>query len=239
MLYMDRVTICGCTSRSFIDKEKVVKIAALLRKEGYDVVIEPDLCEKVMRKSDDLRNISSSTIIACYPRAIRSLFHTVGMEMGSVLDIRNGSVQDILDSFGLKYESVPEEVEGEVEFRRQLTSFPVKTGADAWYPTLDKERCTDCGKCHDFCLFGVYTIEDGVVTVKQPQNCKNNCPACARMCPNKAIIFPKYEKSPINGGLINEELAVSIDTKNVYADTLRARLAQRRASVSFLKKEDR
>ena len=59
------------------------------------------------------------------------------------------------------------------------------------------------------------------------------------MCPNKAIIFPKYEKSPINGGLINEELAVSIDAKNVYADTLRARLAQRRASVSFLKKEDR
>ena len=104
--------------------------------------------------------------------------------------------------------------------------------------TLDKERCTDCGKCHDFCLFGVYTIEDGVVTVKQPQNCKNNCPACARMCPNKAIIFPKYEKSPINGGLKDEELAVSIDAKTVYADTLRARLAQRRAGVSFLKKDN-
>ena len=129
-------------------------------------------------------------------------------------------------------------MEEEEVMRQSVSSFPVKIGVDAWYPTLDKERCTDCGKCHDFCLFGVYTIEDGVVTVKQPQNCKNNCPACARMCPNKAIIFPKYEKSPINGGLKDEELAVSIDAKTVYADTLRARLAQRRAGVSFLKKDN-
>lgn len=222
-----------------MEKEKVVKVAALLRKEGYDVVIEPDLCEKVMRKSEDLREIASSTIIACYPRAIRSLFRTVGLEVNSVLDLRNGSVQALLESLGLSYEPVPDAVEDEAEFRQQLNALPVKTGVDAWFPTLDKDRCTDCGKCHDFCLFGVYSIEEGVVTVTQPQNCKNNCPACARMCPNKAIIFPKYEKSPINGGLENEELAISIDAKAVYADTLRSRLAQRRASVSFLKKENR
>ena len=87
--------------------------------------------------------------------------------------------------------------------RQSVSSFPVKIGVDAWYPTLDKERCTDCGKCHDFCLFGVYTIEDGVVTVKQPQNCKNNCrlvPGCARI---KRLYFPN-EKSPINGGLKDE-----------------------------------
>ena len=47
MLYNNRVTICTCASRSFIDKEKVVKVAAFLRQEGYDVVVEPDLCEKV------------------------------------------------------------------------------------------------------------------------------------------------------------------------------------------------
>lgn len=50
MLYNNRVTICACASRSFIDKEKVVKVAAFLRKEGYDVVVEPDLCEKVRRE---------------------------------------------------------------------------------------------------------------------------------------------------------------------------------------------
>ena len=238
MLYNNRVTICTCASRSFIDKEKVVKVAAFLRQEGYDVVVEPDLCEKVRERTSDLPDVASSTIIACYPRAIRSLFASVGMETSHVLDIRNEGMEAILDSFGFAYEVSPVEMEEEEVIRQSVSSFPVKIGVDAWYPTLDKERCTDCGKCHDFCLFGVYTIEDGVVTVKQPQNCKNNCPACARMCPNKAIIFPKYEKSPINGGLKDEELAVSIDAKTVYADTLRARLAQRRAGVSFLKKDN-
>ena len=54
MLYNNRVTICTCASRSFIDKEKVVKVAAFLRQEGYDVVVEPDLCEKVRERTSDL-----------------------------------------------------------------------------------------------------------------------------------------------------------------------------------------
>lgn len=238
MLY-NRVTICACVSRSFIDREKVIKVAACLSKEGYEVIIEPDLCEKVREKSPDLPEIASSPIIACFPRAILSLFDTVGMRPERLFDIRNDSVEFIIDQLGVEFGSVHEDQAVADKFRELIASFPVKVGVDAWYPTLDKGRCVECGKCHDFCLFGVYTIEDGVVTVKQPQNCKNNCPACARMCPAKAIIFPKYEKSPINGGLRDEEQAVSIDAKAIYADTLRTRLAQRRAGVSFLKKENR
>ena len=157
MLYNNRVTICACASRSFIDKEKVVKVAAFLRKEGYDVVVEPDLCEKVRERTSDLPDIASSTIIACYPRAIRSLFASVGMETSRVLDLRNEGMEAILDSFGFAYEVCPVEMEEEEVIRQSVSSFPVKIGVDAWYPTLDKERCTDCGKCHDFCLFGVYT----------------------------------------------------------------------------------
>ena len=87
----------------------------------------------------------------------------------------------------------------------EINAFTVKVATDAWYPILDYERCVDCGKCHDFCLFGVYSIEDGKVKVAQPQNCKNNCPACSRVCPAEAVIFPKYERSPINGGSASEE----------------------------------
>ena len=57
MLYNNRVTICTCASRSFIDKEKVVKVAAFLRQEGYDVVVEPDLCEKVRERTSDLPDV--------------------------------------------------------------------------------------------------------------------------------------------------------------------------------------
>jgi ferredoxin len=46
----------------------------------------------------------------------------------------------------------------------------------------------------------VYGLSDeGRVEVRKPSGCKTNCPACARMCPQQAIIFPKYADSPING----------------------------------------
>ena len=120
-------------------------------------------------------------------------------------------------------------------FRTQLESFSKQPGQDAWFPTIDKSRCIECGKCHDFCLFGVYTLEEKKVVVKAPQNCKNNCPACARNCPTQAIIFPKYAQAPINGGEQAEEKAISIDTATLYNTALRERLAARRASVSLLK----
>jgi ferredoxin len=58
----------------------------------------------------------------------------------------------------------------------------------------------------NFCLFGVYKQSDqGQVVVENPNNCKTNCPACAKMCPQQAIIFPKYEHSPINGDEVVSE----------------------------------
>ena len=67
------------------------------------------------------------------------------------------------------------------------------------------------------------------------QNCKNNCPACSRVCPAEAVIFPKYERSPINGGSASEEGVIMLDMDTMYADALRARLEQRRASVMLFK----
>jgi hypothetical protein len=73
---------------------------------------------------------------------------------------------------------------------------PLKEIADAagprWYPLIDYSRCTGCRKCVDFCLFGVYALSGGNVVVSNPDNCKNGCPACARACPERAIIFPHY-----------------------------------------------
>jgi ferredoxin len=42
----------------------------------------------------------------------------------------------------------------------------------------------------------------GQVQVAQPRNCKTNCPACARICPEVAIIFPKY----VGGAICGEEI---------------------------------
>ena len=68
-----------------------------------------------------------------------------------------------------------------------------------WYPVLDYSRCAACKQCFGFCLFGVYSVEHGRVVATQPDNCKNGCPACARVCPEGAIIFPHCDDPAIAG----------------------------------------
>jgi NAD-dependent dihydropyrimidine dehydrogenase PreA subunit len=69
-----------------------------------------------------------------------------------------------------------------------------------WYPVIDYSRCTNCLECLDFCLFGVYGVDgfDRIVTENQDQ-CKKGCPACSRVCPQQAIIFPEYKSAAIAG----------------------------------------
>jgi NAD-dependent dihydropyrimidine dehydrogenase PreA subunit len=69
-----------------------------------------------------------------------------------------------------------------------------------WYPVIDRDRCTGCGQCQDFCLFGVYaTGADGAVRVAHGDACTPGCPACARVCPAGAIMFPHYRDPAIAG----------------------------------------
>jgi NAD-dependent dihydropyrimidine dehydrogenase PreA subunit len=69
-----------------------------------------------------------------------------------------------------------------------------------WYPVIDFSRCTNCMECIDFCLFGVYGIdEQETILVEQPDNCRKGCPACSRVCPENAIIFPQH-KTPVIAG---------------------------------------
>jgi ferredoxin len=74
------------------------------------------------------------------------------------------------------------------------------------------------------------------VKVVHPSSCKNNCPACSRICSEKAIIFPKYERSPFNGGLKDDEVIGDSD-QAFYAAELRRRLELRKNKVSLLKKD--
>jgi NAD-dependent dihydropyrimidine dehydrogenase PreA subunit len=69
-----------------------------------------------------------------------------------------------------------------------------------WYPVIDEAQCTACLECVNYCLFGVYAIsKDSRPFVDQPDACRDGCPACARVCPSKAIMFPLYEDRVIAG----------------------------------------
>jgi Pyruvate/2-oxoacid:ferredoxin oxidoreductase delta subunit len=74
-----------------------------------------------------------------------------------------------------------------------------------WFPVIDYSRCTNCMQCLSFCLFDVYGVSgEGKIQVQNNDNCKTNCPACSRVCPEVAIMFPKYSAGPINGELVSE-----------------------------------
>src|SRR5207247_2033381 len=69
-----------------------------------------------------------------------------------------------------------------------------------WYPVIDYSRCTNCMECLDFCLFGVYGVDSlDRLTVEAQDNCKRGCPACSRVCPEQAIMFPDYKSPAIAG----------------------------------------
>jgi NAD-dependent dihydropyrimidine dehydrogenase PreA subunit len=192
--------------------------------------VEADLCEMAVSDFSGMKTVAASTIIACYPRAVYSLFDRLGLRpAGDVLDVRNDSTEDVLNRFDLS------KTRESKSFAADINALPQKPGQDAWYPVIDRERCSKCGKCYDFCLFGVYSYENGVTEVSRPARCKINCPACARICPGKAIIFPKYAKSPVNGGLTDDE-PTSVSPRLLYNEALRYRLNQRRMSVPLLKR---
>jgi ferredoxin len=69
-----------------------------------------------------------------------------------------------------------------------------------WYPVIDLSRCQNCLECLNFCLFGVFGVdESGQLFLEQPDACRDGCPACARVCPSEAIMFPSHSNPGIAG----------------------------------------
>jgi NAD-dependent dihydropyrimidine dehydrogenase PreA subunit len=89
--------------------------------------------------------------------------------------------------------------------------------ARRWYPVIDYGRCTNCLECLDFCLFGVYGISAAeAILVEQPDNCRKGCPACSRVCPENAIIFPQHKSPAIAGSANGEAGGLKIDLSKLF-----------------------
>lgn len=126
-----------------------------------------------------------------------------GADVGAlaVLEEGPGSGADRLDVSG----RTVEQVTAEVAARREARALPRPGQWTPWFPVIDYERCTNCMQCLSFCLFDVYGVDaNGKIEVRNEDNCKTSCPACSRVCPDVAILFPKYAKGPINGDKVRD-----------------------------------
>jgi Pyruvate/2-oxoacid:ferredoxin oxidoreductase delta subunit len=114
-----------------------------------------------------------------------------------------------------------------------------------WFPVIDFDRCTNCMQCLTFCLFDVYGVDKKQnITVQNQDNCKTDCPACSRVCPEVAILFPKYTKGPINGDVVREQdiqrEAMKVDITTLLGGDLYGslRTRQREARKRFSTERD-
>ncbi len=114
-----------------------------------------------------------------------------------------------------------------------------------WFPVIDYSRCTNCMQCLSFCLFGVYGVDNGgKIQVQHNDNCKTDCPACSRVCPEVAIMFPKYAGGPINGDVVRDSdmkrEAMKVDISSLLGGDIYAALRQRSdaAKERFSKERD-
>jgi NAD-dependent dihydropyrimidine dehydrogenase PreA subunit len=96
-----------------------------------------------------------------------------------------------------------------------------------WYPVIDYSRCTNCMECIDFCLFGVYGVDDHArILVDNQDNCKKGCPACSRVCPEQAIMFPDYKTPAIAGAPVGAVAGLKIDLTRLFGGDTKNAISQ-------------
>jgi ferredoxin len=67
-----------------------------------------------------------------------------------------------------------------------------------WDPKIDRDKCTTCGKCVDFCHMNAFKFEerDGTKrTLVNPNLCVVFCRGCEDICPVGAISHPLEEET--------------------------------------------
>ena len=190
---MDKIVLCSCKRGNKISEKVVSEWKQKLEELNFSYTLVEDLCGMVATDPSKIQEILSetkTTFIGCQPKAMRNLLAKTGI-----------AITPNKNTFWYA-EKTPLENLKDIEAEEgQPDTIIYDKEWKPWYPVLDYDLCTSCQKCLNFCLFGVYKLDDeGAVVVDQPANCKDLCPGCARTCPNMAIIFPKHHESLNDGG---------------------------------------
>lgn len=224
---MTKLVFCACSEYHLLLPSALRRLLVAARAGGHEVDVVDDLCHLAATSPGEMARLAlSDAIVACHPRAVRGLFGRCGLDAPRVLNLRVDEPASIASELALGALPVTDAAPASEAAVAAANPAPAD-GWVAWYPVVDYSRCVNCGKCVDFCVFGVYSRDDQGVHVSKPDGCKTNCPACARMCPARAIMFPKIAEEPINGAepATDKAGAVAAPRAGGLMDALRSRNA--------------
>jgi Pyruvate/2-oxoacid:ferredoxin oxidoreductase delta subunit len=193
------IVICDCDN-----KQRASALQQTCVETGCRVVLAPSLYH-IPEKSllwKQLSEIGPDAAIwsALHPRPAKWLLHRHGIHAAVYRYDAYDSLEACFEAMGLNAgDASAMAVSGSVdEWTEETSAGPTK---ERWHPVVDKDLCNNCGQCFQFCLFGVYMRDDAQnVTVRNPDSCKPGCPACSRVCPKGAILFPLYAEDPAISG---------------------------------------
>ncbi|MBL7154519.1 MAG: ferredoxin family protein [Phycisphaerae bacterium] len=200
---------CHCAYYDLVRPEVKSDVLDAIKAGGVQFEAVPDLCRMCADGDPRLKEWAKARplrIFACYPRAVKWLFHAAGAPLGDqgveFINMRTGDIESQISNFKLEIRDSKLQ-DRDLHLKSEISNLKseIQDGDWVpWFPVIDYDRCQNCKQCYGFCLFGVFQVsEDDKVEVRNPANCKTNCPACAKACPHSAIIFPKYSDGPVNG----------------------------------------
>ena len=231
-----RLLYCHCAHAQATPRPAREAALRALCASGLPLETVDDLCIAAARHPLELRRLAASGplfIAACAPRAVECLFSAANAPLPKetrFVNLRTATTESIQEALPKTDASPSPQMPFQTTWNRLEAPTPEPDGWQGWAPVIDATRCTNCLQCLSFCLFGVYAAREGKVEVREPAQCKPNCPACARVCPEAAILFPQHPAEAIHGGTIPGNAAPALPKTDLSAllggdlySTLRAR----------------
>ena len=106
---MTRILYCNCSYAQAVPKEVKEEVLRRLCESGAAFDAVADLCDMSARKDPAMKKLVESgdiKIVACYPRAVKWLFHAAGAPLPKegvqVLNMREKTADEIMSALAEK-----------------------------------------------------------------------------------------------------------------------------------------